>query len=170
MALDFPIIGAFNAIYVGDADTSDVLVQLGSDTTGGYRIEYNCPQEYHEATGWIQSDRAMLDITLAFNEPTEETTQLAMGNLPDSGEFPDKPPDFVKLAIFLIHPMGDDERLSIYIPLCVVDKKWVFEAFKDKNTINPIKFLATDNNRFNELVFRRTNSELDTVMGVRSPL
>jgi hypothetical protein len=169
MSLDTVIVAPFSRIYVGDADSTDPLVELDSDTEGGVTVTYRLPQEYHEVCGWIQSDRASIEAVVTFNTPTNSVSQLAMGNLPSANSFPDATPQFKELSILFQHPQGGDEDLSIYIPRCVVEKNWTFSANKDKNSNSPLKIIQQEDNKNTPLYYRRTNDDLDTVMGAKSP-
>lgn len=166
MSKESVIIGAYSAIYIGDYNSSSPLSELGSNTTGPFRVAYAVPEDdYLESVdGPLQNDRARLDVDVELLDTSVEAKLLALGNLPSSTGYRDELPASSQqsFSVLLVH--SSDTEGNIYIPRCFVKKVMNTSADKSKPSTVPIKFYATDRNRHNKLYYERSLDDLSSIM------
>jgi hypothetical protein len=168
LATDTLTIGPFTAIWVGDADDTDVLERINLERTGGGTLTYSTPEAYLDCVNnTVQAGRAALQVTLRFASTDAEAIKLAMGNLL-SATNADDPSAFAQYAVVLLHP-DTTRRESIYIPRCWTKKELNLGYTKNDITSTPIQFQATNRDRFTQLFYRRTKAEIATLLDTRSP-
>lgn len=163
-------IGPFAACYVGLASGLDSapLIQLTGLTTGAHKVTLDTPEVFnYSAQNSLQAGPVSLNASITFLSDDPQAWRLAAGNfLNAAGQ--DTPASFVKLMVCLIHP-DDTAESSFLFPTCYARKTLPSEWSKSAPTVLPVTFVWQDTSRYNGLYYKRTPTQLQTLMGSRSP-
>lgn len=161
-------VGPIVAMYVGDSTGMDVLTPIMEARTGGISFNYNIGEDFLDVVGnSVQSSRASLQTNVTFfgNDPT--IVKLANGlSLSATNSY--DPSTFNLYEVLMLS--ADPTKPSILIPNCYTLKKINLNFDKDKLSVVPVTFFATNRNRFTQLFYLDTQEVLAGILGGRSPI
>jgi hypothetical protein len=162
-------IGPFSNIYVGNYDSNGTLTKVSSINFGDFQLEESTDEQY--LAGYdraIQSGLHTIKISMSFHGDDDALIKLSKGmDLDTVGK--DSPPEFNNYSLFLSHP-NEEEKSSIFIPKCRVEKRTALSYSKTNPTGISLSFIAQNRNRYVKLMYMDTVSNLAVIMGVRSPV
>lgn len=162
-------IGPFSAVYVGLATGVDVLTQLTGVTTGANRVSVNIPETFnYSLNNSLQSGPVQIKADLTFLSDDPDAWRLAYGNWL-TASYEDSSSQFVTLTLLMIHPDEDSES-SVLIPVCYALKSIQSDYSKTSATTLGVSFVWQDLNRYNVIYYKRSASDLATILGPRSPI
>lgn len=174
-------IGALSAIYVGNAGSSQKLVRLGAQRSGGSAFSYDIEQRYLPIIGEpVQAGDASLSFALTFvpdfMDPaffvqgvwSNLVCRLAKGNSLEGTIADDAASTFQKYSILLVSP-DTYAKNNFWIPVCWSDKKFNTNFNKERMSTTAINFAWQNRNAKVQPYRSGTLAELATIIGSRSP-
>lgn len=139
-------IGNVAAIFVGDADTNDVLQQVNVPLTQGSIFSFAVPQTFQPADNRArQSAFFTLQFSLTFF-PSPEAERLANGHQLSATNHYD-PSTMAHYAILLLAETNESPE-TIYIPRCFTNVAYTKNKQKTDYERVPVVFNWTGRNRF----------------------
>lgn len=160
----------FSAVYMGDsAPASSVLTRVSTLRTGGTQFSDKTPTEY---IPWLDevvvSGSREVTLSMEFYDDSTDIVEKASLGISLDNDFGD-PSDLQKYALLLISPdeyPGD----NFYFPKLKTEIDYSAAYKKDDGVVIPVTFSIKANDLTTVLYYRDTTTNLESTMGVRSPL
>lgn len=169
MPLQSVRIGPLAAVYIGVYGASDVLTELKVQTTGEEILVVDLPEEFLFATGnTIQSGPKSASCAIEFLKDDPDIVKLAAGNWITT-QYQDAPSTFSQYVLLLVHPDYEEET-CVLLPRCNTRKITRINWAKTKATTTALQFSHLDPDDNTQVHYKRTLSDLVTILGARSPI
>lgn len=169
MASDTVHVGPFSAVYVGVFGASDVLTQITIDTTDVQTIEWEMPEVVNYfLRNSVQTGPQRIAASLTFLSDDPNVVKLANGNFVTTTN-QDDASTFAKYVLLLIHT-DEEAESSILIPECYTLKSLRYSNSKNDATKTPLTFQWVEPDKDTKIYYKRSASDLASILGARSPI
>lgn len=161
----------FDAIYLGDcAPASGILSRIPDLRTNGVVINDITPTE---RIPWLNitcltGNRVVTVETQYYDSSSSDLVDLAAKGISLTGSL-NSPSSLQNYSLFLLSPETEGKD-NFYFPIVRTKIEYTKAFKKDGGIVVPVTFLIEANDLISNLYNCGTADELDTLMGIRSPI